>query len=99
MSSSRPQATAANLFLSCPDNSTRLILSIPISETKNYASKPLKWLRYLGFAIAGQRGCLSTSSAGPEIDNYDAELEAKSYYFILDGVWKYCMLQSSLNIC
>lgn len=89
MTSPEPKATAATLSLSFLDNSTKLALSIPVSETKEYADKPLKWLRYLGFAIAGQKGHLSTSSVGPEIDDYDAEIEAQSYYFILDGMWKY----------
>ncbi len=72
-----------------------LALSIPVDEFQNYADKPLKWLRYLGFAIAGQTGHLSTSSAGPEIDDYDMEIVARSYYFILDGMWKHHVSQQS----
>lgn len=88
MPSPGPEATVATLSLSFPDNSTRLALSIPISEVKDYTNKPLKWLRYLGFAIAGQKGRLSASSTGPEIDDCDAEIEAQPYFFILDGMWK-----------
>ncbi len=91
MPSSEPKASLSLLF----DHSTRLALSIPVSEFKNYADKPLKWLRFLGFAIAGQNGYLSTSSAGSEIDDYDAEIVARPYYFILDSTWEYHTLQYS----
>lgn len=62
------------LSLSFPDHSIRLALSIPVSQVKDYAEKPLRWLRYIGFTIAGQEGRLSTSSNGPEIDDYDVEI-------------------------
>ena len=58
-----------------------LVLSIPLAVFGDYATKPLKWLKYLGYAIYGAEGCLSTSKAGPEIDNLDAAVEARPYYF------------------
>ena len=58
-----------------------LVLSIPLAVFGDYATKPLKWLKYLGYAIYGAEGCLSISKAGPEIDNLDAAVEARPYYF------------------
>ena len=36
----------------------------------------LKWLRFLGYAIYGREGYLSTSETGPEINDYTANIEA-----------------------
>src|ERR1700761_304044 len=63
------------------------VLSIPIHECRRFSLKPLKWLRYLGYAIYGKPGCLK---AGPSSDNlqevdYDREIESRSYYFYSDG--------------
>ena len=67
------------------DNVTKLSLSIPLAECGTFAVNPLKWLRFLGFAIYGREGYLSTSKAGPEIDDYTADIEARSYYFLSEG--------------
>ena len=67
------------------DNVTKLALSIPLAKCGSFSVNPLKWLRFLGFAIYGQEGYLSTSKGGPEIDDYMAEIEARSYYFISEG--------------
>ena len=66
-------------------NVTRLALSIPLDKCRIFSVNPLKWLRFLGFAIYGREGYLSTSEAGPEIDDYTAGIEVRSYYFILEG--------------
>ena len=66
-------------------NVTRLALSIPLDKRDTFAINPLKWLRFLGFAIYGREGYLSTSEAGPEIDDYTADIEARVYYFISEG--------------
>lgn len=67
------------------DNENKLSLSIPLAECGTFAVNPLKWLRFLGFAIYGREGYLSTSKAGPEIDDYTADIEARSYYFLSEG--------------
>jgi hypothetical protein len=67
------------------DNVTRLAISIPIAKCSTFSVNPLKWLRFLGFVIYGQEGYLSTSKDGPEIDDYTANIEARSYYFISEG--------------
>jgi hypothetical protein len=51
------------LWLCLPDD-TRLALSIPLPECRKYAHYLLKWLRYLGYAIYGAEGYLSTSNSG-----------------------------------
>jgi hypothetical protein len=66
-------------------NVTRLALSIPLDKCSTFAINPLKWLRFLGFAIYGREGYLSTSEAGPEIEDYTAGIEARLYYFISEG--------------
>jgi hypothetical protein len=52
------------LWLS-PDGTAELALSIPLAKCQALAVNPLKWLRFLGYAIYGQEGHLSTSDAGP----------------------------------
>jgi hypothetical protein len=47
------------------------VLSIPTDDISLYTLRPLKWLRYLGFAIYGCEGTLSLSADGPEIDDYN----------------------------
>ena len=66
-------------------DSAKLALSIPLAQCTNFAVHPLKWLRFLGYAIFGQSGYLSTLKAGPEIDDYTTNIEPRSYYFISNG--------------
>lgn len=47
------------------DNVTKLALSIPLAKCGSFSVNPLKWLRFLGFAIYGQEGYLFTSKGGP----------------------------------
>ena len=65
--------------------SSKLALSIPLDQATTFAVNPLKWLQFLGYAIYGREGYLSTSKAGPEIDDYTADIEARSYYFKSPG--------------
>ena len=75
-------ATSPNVELWLYSNEIDILaLSIPLAECRKYAIHPLKWLKYLGYAIYGAEGCLSISKAGPEIDNLDAAVEARPYYF------------------
>jgi hypothetical protein len=73
-------------------------LSISLAECTTFAVRPLKWLRFLGFAIYGCEGSLSTSKAGPVIDDYTGEVEARSYYFIPDGKLDCYALRSLLTL-
>ncbi|RDB22332.1 hypothetical protein Hypma_010471 [Hypsizygus marmoreus] len=58
-------------------------LSIPFEDFSDYTLRPLKWLRYLGFAIYGCQGVLKTSPDGPEVDDYLAGSEGlqENYYY------------------
>ena len=70
------------LWLTVDDDGTQLALSIPISKCWQLAVRPLKWIRFLGFAIYGSEGYLSTSDAGPPIPDYNYRILAPRYYFI-----------------
>ncbi|PVF91709.1 hypothetical protein CPB86DRAFT_791854 [Serendipita vermifera] len=61
------------------------ILSIPRQHFALHTTRPLKWLRYLGFVIYGREGILRTTRDGPEIGDYmttgvDALLSDYFYY-------------------
>ena len=65
------------------DNATKLALSI--APRCAFALNLLKWFHFLGFAIYGHGGHISVSKGGTEIDDYDANLEARSYCFVPEG--------------
>lgn len=68
------------------NGTAELVLSIPLAKCRDLAVSPLKWLRFLGYAIYGREGYLSVSDAGPPIDDYSADIAAHgSYYFISEG--------------
>ncbi|KAF8695511.1 hypothetical protein AX14_001769 [Amanita brunnescens Koide BX004] len=60
---------------------------IPLDQCSTFAVYPLRWLRSVGFTIYGREGHLSKSKTGPpaEIDDYTADMEAPSYYFVPEG--------------
>ena len=64
---------------------SKLALSIPLAECGNYVVNPLKWPRFIGYAICGREGYFSTSQGGTEIGDYTADIEARQYYFISKG--------------
>jgi hypothetical protein len=47
------------------------VLKIPSNDFSQYTLRPLKWLRFLGFAIYGREGTLNVGPDGPEVDDYD----------------------------
>jgi hypothetical protein len=74
------------LWLSFPNvTQAKLALSIPLDKCATFAVNPLKWLRFLGFAIYGREGHLSLSKDGPDLGDYTAPIEARSYYFVSEG--------------
>ncbi|KAI9574401.1 hypothetical protein HD554DRAFT_2046869 [Boletus coccyginus] len=68
----------------CLGDGSKLALSIPLAQCTTFATTPLKWLRFLGFAIYGRQGHISMSMNGPELD-YTLEIQARSYYFVSNG--------------
>ncbi|KAF8345125.1 hypothetical protein F5887DRAFT_1074770 [Amanita rubescens] len=83
MSATTPKV---KLRLSFPNlTRTKLALSIPLDKCVTFAVNPLKWLRFLGFAIYGREGHLSLSKDGPDLGDYTAPIEARSYFFVSQG--------------
>ena len=80
------------------DDVSKLALSIPLAECGIYAVHPLKWLRFLGYAIYGREGYLSLSKDGPEIDDYKEEVQGRSYYFVSPGKLDCHALRYFLNL-
>ncbi|KIK06021.1 hypothetical protein K443DRAFT_307311 [Laccaria amethystina LaAM-08-1] len=83
MSATTPKV---RLQLSFPNETrVKLALSIPLDKCNNFVTNPLKWLRFLGFAIYGREGHLSLSKNGPDLADYTAAIEARSYFFVSQG--------------
>lgn len=74
----RSGARDANIWL--------IALTIPVEDIKRLALRPLKWIRFVAFAIVGARGHLHTS---PERELVDYEtgfdLLADDYYYVARG--------------
>jgi hypothetical protein len=88
----------------------KLALSIPLAECRTFAVNPLKWLRFLGYAIYGKEGYLSMSKPElegghahrPEIGDYTADVEARAYYFVSQGKFGGCCCRHGTlkkNLC
>jgi len=60
-------------------------LCIPLHKCHELAVNPLKWLRFLGYAIYGRQGYLSLSETGPPIEDYTGDIMAQVYYFVSNG--------------
>src|SRR5260370_10840464 len=58
---------------------------ILLAECSKYAVNPLKWLRYIGYAIYGAEGYLSTLKGGNKVDDYTVDIEPDPYFFISEG--------------
>jgi len=67
------------------DDVDRHALSIPIHECTAKAIHPVKWLRFLGYAIYGSPGLISLAPGAPELEDYNADIEPRCYYFRSEG--------------
>ena len=76
-----------NIYLHIEDRQV-LALSIPFSDIERLSVRPVKWLRFVTFAICGVRGDLSEMPNGPPVD-YDsislADHIAEAYYYTPEG--------------
>ena len=76
-----------NIYLNIEDRQV-LALSIPFSDIERLSIRPLKWLRFVAFAVCGAHGHLSATPNGPPV-NYDsvtlAGPIAESYYYTFHG--------------
>ena len=71
-----------NVYLSIEDRQV-LALSIPFSDIERLSVRPVKWLRFVTFAICGVRGHLSATPNGPPVDYDSISLAgpiAEAYY-------------------
>ncbi|KAF8431058.1 hypothetical protein L210DRAFT_3508028 [Boletus edulis BED1] len=63
-------------------------LAIPLEDIQRFSLRPLKWLRFVAFAVLGAKGDLFDAfGAGRNIVNYDtvSVTDADGYYFFPDG--------------
>ena len=65
-------------------------LNIPQEDIARLSLRPLKWLRFVAFAVLGAKGDLFDGPVpGSNIVNYEsvlhAELAENYYYFVPDG--------------
>ena len=67
------------------ENKPRLALSIPLNICTTLSLRPLKWLRFLGYAIYGREGHLSLSAGAEPISDYTSNVTARPYYFSSTG--------------
>jgi hypothetical protein len=76
-----------NVYLNIGDRQV-LALSIPFSDIERLSVRPVKWLRFVTFAICGVRGDISATPNGPPV-NYDsislAGPIAEDYYYTAEG--------------
>jgi len=63
----------------------KLVLLIPKQKCTTFSLSPIKWLRFLGYAIYGREGHISLTDGGESVSDYTSVVEARSYYFISPG--------------
>ena len=65
-----------------------LALSIPLEDIQRLSIRPLKWLRFVTFAVCGVTGELSPTPNGPVIEyqNVGFDSLADEYYYKPDGM-------------
>ena len=75
-----------NVYLHIEDRQV-LALSIPFSDIERLSVRPVKWLRFVTFAICGVRGDLSAMLNGPPVDYDSISLDhiAEAYYYTPEG--------------
>ena len=67
------------------DNTYIPVLSIPVDDCNRFALNPLRWLRFLGYAIYGSQGHISATADGPPVDYESAVEGGAHYYFTSQG--------------
>ncbi len=76
-----------NIYLPTADRGQVLALSIPLTDIERLSVRPVKWLRFVTFAICGVRGHLSESVNGTPVDYDSISLDniAEAYHYIPEG--------------
>jgi len=63
-----------------------LALSVPLDDMKRLSLRPLKYLRFVAFAICGVTGHLALMPDGPALDYDVTDLDdSDDYYYTPDG--------------
>ena len=75
-----------NVYLHIKDRQV-LALSIPFCDIERLSVRPVKWLRFVTFAICGVRGDLSAMPNGPPVDYDSISLDhiSEAYYYTPEG--------------
>ena len=73
-----------NIYLKRGDQQ-ELALAIPASDINRLALRPVKWIRFVAFAICGVSGHLSTTPNGPPLDYTLTGPLAQDYYYTPEG--------------
>ncbi|KDQ16154.1 hypothetical protein BOTBODRAFT_269539 [Botryobasidium botryosum FD-172 SS1] len=79
---------SVHLHIEVQDNSWLHILSVPLADIRGLCHRPLKWLRFVSFAICGARGDISMTEGGDTVDYENtlaAEFQAGHYYYNAQG--------------
>jgi len=67
------------------DDTWESALSIPVRDCNRFSTRPLKWLRFLGYAICGCDGHVIPRIGGCPV-NYNSEVRGgANYYFDSSG--------------
>jgi hypothetical protein len=80
-----------------------LKLQIPIGDFAHYTRRPLKWLRYLGWAILGFDGDLSAETGGLIINNEKLATEEldesnRTFFFVPREGKPVCLVPVSIRV-
>ncbi|KDQ16151.1 hypothetical protein BOTBODRAFT_54259 [Botryobasidium botryosum FD-172 SS1] len=79
---------SAHLHIEVQDNSWPLVLSVPLTDIWGLCHRPLKWLRFVSYAICGAEGDISMTRGGSTVD-YENTLadafQAGHYYYNTRG--------------
>ena len=88
---------AANVKLQMQFNGVyQATLVIPIDTCECFSVHPLVWLRYVGFTIYGVEGHISTLPDGPEVDYYQTDIQAGTYYYVVSEGESFFSIQGPL---
>ena len=77
-----------DIYLIVPNEGSQVLaLSIPSSDIQRLSIRPLKWLRFVTFAVCGVPGNLSATPDGPavEYDSIPHADVAEAYYYTPQG--------------
>jgi hypothetical protein len=94
----RRELSAPGLSLNCTYGSTLTtpvpVLSIPVVDCNRFALKPLKWLRFLGYAIYGREGRISETVDAFQCSTRKSKLTSHRHVLIFRLALDLCSLST-----